>query len=192
MVAPENTIRIKMKSCRRLLVQQLNRKPSMHARTQEYRRQKNIQKAMHDRRRAVDLISQPMPRTHRMMQSRRRLERHVGRGTQAYEFDDALRCRKLVCRFSARPNLSAPSATRYLRDAVAHLARRFGRPWDFKISFGFRGDKFGEPLDLFRPRNLYFDRLDADSSRGRRGRESIIELADSAEICGKVSARQRR
>src|SRR5277367_3294880 len=101
------------------------------------------------------------------MQSRRRLKSHVGCGTQAYELDYALRWREFVSHFTARSNLCPPLAAGHRRDAITHPAGR--RPRNFKISFEFRWDELRQTFNLFRARNLHFDRLNADFSRETEG-----------------------
>src|SRR5260370_7346230 len=109
MLTPVKSIRIKVECPRRLLLQQLNRTSSFHARPQKRRRQKNIYKTMHNSRSALGLIREPVHRAQRMVQSRGPLKRHTGGRTQTDEFDHALGSGKLVSLLPTGPDLPSPS-----------------------------------------------------------------------------------
>src|SRR5271156_423479 len=143
MLAPADSIRSKMKCPCRLLFEQLNRKLHFHSRPQKRRRQENIYKAAHDSRRTLRLISETMHRAQRMVQSRSRLERHVGSRTQADEFDHALRSRKLVGHFAARPDLGPSSALGYCRNVLAANRQR-----NLEISRELCRDDSRQPRDF--------------------------------------------
>jgi len=124
MLAPADAIRIKVKWGRRLLIKQLDGKRGCHSRPQKRSCQKNIYKTVHESRWTVGLISKAVHRAQRMMQSRSRLERHVGCRTQAYEFDHVLGSRKLVGRLAARPDLGSAPAVGNRCNALAATGQR--------------------------------------------------------------------
>src|SRR5208282_6112008 len=82
-----------------------------------------------------------------------RLERHIGRHTQANEFDHALGSGELVGRLAARPDLRSAPAACHRRNARAATGQR-----DFEIDRELCWDDSGQPLDLFGTRNLNLDR----------------------------------
>src|SRR6266404_9065884 len=98
---------------------------------------------MHDSRWTAGLISKPVHRAQRMMQSRSRLERHIGCRTQANEFDHVLGSRKLVGRLASRPNLGSPPAFGHRCNALAATGQL-----NFEISRELCRDDSGKPTDL--------------------------------------------
>src|SRR6266481_4568704 len=181
MLAPGDSIRVKMKCVRRLLLEQLDGKRGFHSRPQKRSCQKNIYKAMHDSRWTAGLISKPVHRAQRMMQSRSRLERHVGCRTQVNKFDHVLRSRKLVGRLAARPNLGSAPAVGHCGNALAATGQR-----NFEISRELCGDDSGQPLDLFGTSDLHLKRFDDSPSAGTGTRQSSIELANASNVRNRI------
>src|SRR5258708_39580212 len=175
MLAPDNAVPIKVKCVRRLLLEQLDGKRGFHSRPQKRSCQKNIYKAVHDSRWTAGLISKPVHRPQRMMQSRSRLERYVGCRTQVNKFDHVLGSRKLVGRLASRPNLGSAPAVGNRCNALAATGQR-----NFEISRELRGDDSGQPLDLFGTRDLHLNRFDDSPSAGTGTRQSSIELSNAS------------
>src|SRR5258708_31968906 len=185
MLTPVKSIRIRVECPRRLLLQQLNRTSSFHARPQKRRRQKNIYKTMHNSRSALGLIVEPVHRAQRMVQSRGRLERYIGSRTQANEFDHALRSGKLVSRLAACPDFRSSPVVGHRRNAFGATGQR-----NFKIGRELCRDDHGEPLDLLGTRNLHLNRLDNSPSAGTGVSNSRIEFANVRDIRNRIGAQK--
>src|ERR1700686_4511015 len=181
MPAPADASRIKVKCVRRLLIEQLNGNLRFHSRPQKRSCQKNIYKTMHDSGWTVGLKRKPVQRAQRMMQSRSRLERHIGRRTQANEFDHVLGSRKLVGRLATRPDLGSATAAGHLGNALGATGER-----KFEISREFCWDDSGQPLDLCGTSNLHLNRLDDSNSTGTGTRHSSIEFANASDIRNRI------
>src|ERR1700691_352422 len=187
MPPPAHSIRLKLKRLSRLFVEQLKRKLSFHPGAQKRRGQKNIYEAVHDSRCTPGLIRKTLHRAERMVQTRSRLKRHAGPGTQANELDDTLARWKLVGGLTARPNLGSPPATRHRSNELHAIKRR-----EFEIGHEFGWNDSRQPRDLRRICNLHLNRLNDCRSARTVPRHLSIEFANASDLRIRIGAEKRR
>src|SRR5271166_2893705 len=120
-----------------------------------------------------------------MVQSSRRLERHVGSPAQANEFNHTRRSRKFIAHLAARPNLGSAPATGNCRDVFRTIGQR-----KFEIYCEPCRNDRRKPRDLFHAGNFHLNGLNDGRPAGPGTRHSIIEFANSSLIRNYIRAHE--